>query len=77
MQASGASADVHLDASKTRAPAGDAVQYTWFLPGAGCPVATGPTADVVLPAGITDVRLQASDAQGNTSSADVVIQVGP
>ena len=77
VHAPGASADVHLDASKTRAPAGDAVQYTWFVPGAACPIATGPTADVVLPAGISEVRLQASDARGNTSSADVVVSVGP
>jgi hypothetical protein len=68
---------VTLDASATRSLAGPVTQYTWVSLATGCAIATGPTANVVLPVGITNVRLEASDAQGNTSSDDVVIDVAP
>jgi hypothetical protein len=35
------------------------------------------TADIVLPAGLSAIRLEVADDQGNASSDDVAIQVGP
>jgi hypothetical protein len=75
--ASGGSAQVSLDASATRDLAGPATSYTWTLNGASCPFATGSKAEVTLPPGVSDVRLRVTDAAGNTSSDDVLVNVGP
>jgi hypothetical protein len=78
VQASGnAGAQVTLDASATRDLSGPATQYTWWLPTASCPIATGSKVDVVLPSGVDDVRLEVTDAQGNTSSDEIVVGVTP
>jgi hypothetical protein len=70
-------AHVSLDASATRDLAGPVAQYTWTLAGASCPIAAGLRADVVLPAGVNDIRVQATDAEGNTSSDEVVVEIAP
>jgi hypothetical protein len=68
---------VMLDGSATTDATASSVTYTWVSAVTGCTLATGERATVVLPAGVNVVRLEARDAQGNTSSDDVVIQVSP
>jgi hypothetical protein len=75
--ATGGQAQVTLDASATRDLAGSAAQYTWVSEATGCAIATGKTATVTLTAGTDTVRLDVTDAEGNASSDEVLIAVGP
>ncbi len=75
--AGGGTARVTLDASGSRNLAGPITQYAWESAATGCPLATGITANVMLPAGVNDIALRVTDGQGNMSSDNVVVSVGP
>jgi hypothetical protein len=68
---------VTLDGSASTDSGTSPVIYTWVSAVTGCPLATGARATVGLPSGTNVVRLVASDAQGNRSTDEVVIQVSP
>jgi hypothetical protein len=73
---SGANASVTLDGSGSRDLAGPITGYVWKTVATGCPLATGVNPSVVLPAGVNDLILEVSDAQGNLSTDHVVVSVG-
>jgi hypothetical protein len=68
-------ATVTLDGSASRDLAGPIAQYLWMSAATGCVLATGESAEVALPAGLNDVFLEVTDAQGNTSTDHVLVAV--
>jgi hypothetical protein len=73
---SGANGSVTLDGSGSRDLAGPITGYLWKVATTGCPLATGPNPNVVLPPGVNDLILEVSDALGNVSTDHVVVSVG-
>jgi hypothetical protein len=72
----GGSASVTLDGSGSRDLDGPITGYLWRSAVTGCVLAAGVRADVVLPAGLNDVILETTDAQGSTSADHVLVAVG-
>jgi len=66
---------IDLDASGTRDPDGDALNYTWLLEGAEAPLAWGVEAQVRLPKGAHNLTLVVRDAMGGEDRATVSIDV--
>jgi hypothetical protein len=73
--ASAGGASVTLDGSASRDRLGPITRYSWQV--AGCEVATGATATLVLPAGVFDVLLETRDAAGRVATDHVIIGVSP
>jgi hypothetical protein len=70
----GAGAPVVLDAASSRGPGAEAASYRWSWPGGS---AEGRTAELRLPAGLYDVRLEMTTPEGVTASDAAVISVAP
>jgi hypothetical protein len=70
----GQSATVVLDAGGSRGPGADAASYLWSWPGGS---ASGRRAELSLPAGLYDVRLELTTPEGVIASDATVIQVAP
>jgi hypothetical protein len=66
---------IDLDASGTRDPDGDALNYTWLLDGAEAPIAWGVEASLKLPKGAHNLTLIVRDAMGGEDQATVSIDV--
>ena len=73
-QRTGAGAHVVLDATGSRGPRAVDASYAWWWPGGS---ATGSRAEVRLPAGLHDVRLEVTTPDGLTASDAVAIEVAP
>ena len=70
----GAGARVELDATGSLGPRALAASYAWSWPGGS---ASGSRAEVRLPAGLHDVRLEVTTPEGVTASDAVAIEVAP
>jgi hypothetical protein len=70
----GQSATVVLDAGGSRGPGADAASYLWSWPGGS---ASGRRAELSLPAGLYDMRLELTTPEGVMASDATVIQVAP
>jgi hypothetical protein len=70
----GEGAPVVLDAAASRGPGAEAASYRWSWPGGS---AKGRTAELRLPAGLYDVRLEMTTPEGVTASDAAVISVAP
>jgi hypothetical protein len=70
----GEAAAVVLDAGGTRGPGTDAARYAWSWPGGS---ASGRRAEVSLPAGLYDVRLEVTTPDGVSARDAAVIEVAP
>ena len=66
---------VDLDASGTKDPDGDALNYTWLLDGSDAPIAWGVEARVRLPRGEHNLTLVVRDAMGGEDRQTVHIDV--
>jgi hypothetical protein len=68
----GAGARVKLDATRSRSAQGAELRYEWSWPGGS---ATGARAEIWLPAGVHDVRLELTTPDGVSSTDALVVEV--
>ena len=73
-ESAGAGALVVLDGARSRGPQGAELRLAWTWPGGS---ASGKRAEIRLPAGLHDVRLEVTTPDGITAGDAVAIEVAP